>query len=137
MLINSAQSILASANGMAQCRDPTYPVVTAPSISVKAGDKLTSFMSLSDDGKTWTVSGSNTNTGENSTLHIAFKEAGDTTYDYAMLVNENVNVNTRCSLMPASTNVTFTNVSVNGKVSCHDPPPPLPSARARSPVCTI
>lgn len=33
-----------------------------------------------------------------------------------MLVNENVNVNTDCKTMPATTNVTFTRVTVNGKV---------------------
>jgi hypothetical protein len=34
-----------------------------------------------------------------------------------MLVNENVNVNTNCKEMPASTNVTFTRVTVNGKAN--------------------
>lgn len=95
-------------------RDREYPVVTAPAISVKAGDRLTSYMSLSEDGNTWTVSGTNKGTGETSTLHIAFKKAGDCQYDYAMLVNENINVNEDCELMPTSTNVTFTNVTVNG-----------------------
>ena len=35
-------------------------------------------------------------------------------FRYAMLVNENINVNTHCSYMPASSNLTFTNVTVNG-----------------------
>lgn len=97
-------------------RDRKYPVVTAPAITVKAGDKLTSYMSLSEDGKTWTVSGTNKGTGETSTLSVAFKKAGDCQYNYAMLVNENVNVNEDCDLMPTSTSVTFTNVTVNQKV---------------------
>lgn len=33
--------------------------------------------------------------GGNSTLHIAYDDAGDTDYNFAMLVNENVNVNTK------------------------------------------
>ena len=45
-------------------------------------------MKLSEDGKTWTVSGTNKDTGEDSTLHIAYARAGATDYDYAMLVNE-------------------------------------------------
>eukprot|EP00756_Hemistasia_phaeocysticola_P029331 Hpha_TRINITY_DN16226_c0_g2::TRINITY_DN16226_c0_g2_i1::g.15094::m.15094 len=97
-------------------RDSKYPVVTAPAISVKPGDRLTSYMSLSADQTTWTVSGTNKGTGETSALNVAFTKAGDCQYNYAMLVNENVNVNENCDLMPASTNVTFTNVTVNGVV---------------------
>lgn len=33
-----------------------------------------------------------------------------------MLVNENVNVNDKCFLMPPQNNVTFTKVTVNGKI---------------------
>ena len=92
--------------------DVKYPVVRAPAISVQPGDKITSFMQL--DGDTWTVSGTDTTTGENSTLKIAKQHAGDCEYDYAMLVNENINVNSRCSLMPASTEIVFTNVLLDG-----------------------
>eukprot|EP00756_Hemistasia_phaeocysticola_P029330 Hpha_TRINITY_DN16226_c0_g1::TRINITY_DN16226_c0_g1_i1::g.15093::m.15093 len=95
-------------------RDPDYPVVTAPAIKVSPGDKLTSFMSLSADKSTWTVSGTNKATGETSALQIAYRKAGDCSYDYAMLVNENIGVNEKCDLMPASTSLTFTNVTVNG-----------------------
>merc|ERR1711861_40630 len=64
----------------------------------------------------WTVSGTNKATGEDTTLNIKYTKAGATDYHYAMLVNENVNVNTRCERMPATTDgVTFTNVTVNGK----------------------
>jgi len=97
-------------------KDNRYPVVTAPPISVSAGDTITSYMSLSADGTMWTVSGSDTTTGENSTLHVKYARAGDTQYDYAMLVNENVGVNDKCFLMPPQTNITFTKVTVNGKV---------------------
>lgn len=38
-------------------RNPNYPVVTAPPIMVSPGDKITSFMRLSEDKQTWTVSG--------------------------------------------------------------------------------
>ena len=41
-------------------------------------------------------------------------QAGNVNYDWAMLVNENINVNEKCFLMPASSNVTFTRVTVNG-----------------------
>ncbi len=101
--------------------DGRYPVATAPAISVNPGDKITSYMSQSADGKTWTVSGTNTNTGMDSTLNIAYSKAGNTDYDYAMLVNENINVNTDCRRMPHADSgkghVTFTNVKVNGKVA--------------------
>jgi hypothetical protein len=101
--------------------DRSFPVVTAPAIDVSPGDKITSYMNRSADGKTWTVSGTNTRTGKDSTLNIAFAKAGNTDYDYAMLVNENINVNTECDRMPAGDgtgkgSVTFTNVKVNGKV---------------------
>lgn len=96
-------------------RDRNYPVVTAPAIAVSPGDQIVSYMQLSADGKAWTVSGSNVATGENSTLKIPYAKAGDTDYDYAMLVNENINVDEKCYLMPQGTNVTFTRVTVNGQ----------------------
>jgi hypothetical protein len=100
--------------------DFRYPVVTAPAIDASPGDKLTSYMQQSADGTSWTVSGTNTNTGKDTTLKIAYKKAGNTDYDYAMLVNENINVNTQCSEMPAADSgkgsLTFTNIKVNGKV---------------------
>jgi len=101
--------------------DRSYPVVTAPAIDVSPGDAITSYMNRSADGKTWTVSGTCTRTGKDSTLHVAFAKAGNTEYDYAMLVNENINVNKECARMPAGDDdgkgtVTFTNVKVNGKV---------------------
>merc|ERR1719476_11782 len=96
--------------------DSRYPVVTAPAIRVSPGDKITSYMSQSSDGSTWTVYGKDLNTGEESNLHIKYSKAGNTDYDYAMLVNENIGVNTRCSLMPQDSEVVFTNVTVNGKV---------------------
>ena len=120
--------------------DPAFPVVTVPSVEVKPGgecqrapplrcelfqscattacvtDRVTSFMSLSDDDTTWTVSGTNQDTGEDSTLRIAFSQASRTpTYDYAMLVNENINVRRQCARMPASTGLTFTNLTINGE----------------------
>uniref|UniRef100_A0A7S3F388 Uncharacterized protein n=1 Tax=Haptolina ericina TaxID=156174 RepID=A0A7S3F388_9EUKA len=96
-------------------KDRHYPVVTAPAIDVEPGHTITSSMALSADETTWTVSGTNMDTGLDTTLHIAYSAAGKTDYDYAMLVNENINVNTVCSRMPASTGLTFTNVTVNGK----------------------
>jgi len=91
-----------------------YPTVTAPPIQVNPGDRITSSMSLSPDGKTWTISGSDIATGENSTLNIAFRRAGRCNYTFAMLVNENINVNANCDLMPTSTSLTFTGIEVNG-----------------------
>jgi len=95
--------------------DSRYPVVTAPAIRVSPGDKITSYMSQSSDRSTWTVYGKDLNTGEESNLQIKYSRAGNTDYDYAMLVNENIGVNTRCSYMPQDTEVVFTNVTVNGK----------------------
>merc|ERR1711862_342190 len=93
--------------------DPKYPVVTAPAIKVSPGDKLTSYMSQSADGKTWTVAGADLTTGEDSTLHIPYSKAGNTDYDYAMLVNDNINVNSNCQKMPDDSELpgvlTFTN----------------------------
>lgn len=97
-------------------KQPQYPVVTAPAVKVKPGDKITSYMRQSSTGETWIVSGTDVTTGQNSTLHIKYKKAGNTNYDYAMLVNENINVNKNCALMPASSSVTFTNVTVNHAV---------------------
>jgi hypothetical protein len=100
--------------------DSRYPVVTAPAIKVSPGDAITSYMSQSADKKTWTVSGTDLTTGEDSTLQISYKKAGNTDYDYAMLVNENINVDSNCQRMPDDSDlpgvITFTNVSVNGQV---------------------
>lgn len=99
--------------------DSKFPVVTAPAITVSPGDKITSFMSQSDDGTTWTVSGTDLTTGQDSTLQVSYTKAGSTDYDYAMLVNENIDVNSNCQRMPDDTDLpgvlTFTNVTVNGK----------------------
>jgi len=89
-----------------------YPVVTAPAITVSPGDKITSFMHF--DGDTWTVSGSDLNTGENSTLRISKEHAGDCEYDYAMLVNENINVDNKCTRMPAASQIEFSNIKLDG-----------------------
>jgi len=95
--------------------DPRYPVVTAPAIRVQPGDKITSYMSLNDD-KTCTVYGENKNSGQTSNLKIRYSRAGNCDYDYAMLVNENIGVDTYCSAMPDDSNqpgiVTFTNISL-------------------------
>jgi hypothetical protein len=96
--------------------DAHYPVVTAPAIRVSPGDKITSYMSLSQDGTMWTVYGKDLTTGQESNLNIKYSKAGNTDYDYAMLVNENIGVNTRCTYMPQATELVFTNVTVNGKV---------------------
>ena len=91
-------------------------VVTAPAVAVAPGDRILSYMALSTDGSTWTVSGKDAASGRDSTLHIADCPA---VFDHAMLVNENINVNDHCARMPASTSertsITFTNVAVNEK----------------------
>jgi len=94
-----------------------FPVVTAPSVDVKPGHRISSSMQLSSDGLTWTVSGTNKDTGHNSTLSITYSRAGKTDYKYAMLVNENINVNSDCLRMPAATGLTFTNLTVNGNAT--------------------
>lgn len=96
--------------------DSRYPVVTAPAIRVQPGDQLTSYMSQSADGSTWTVFGKDLTTGLESKLDIKYSKAGNTDYDFAMLVNENINVNTQCTYMPQAVELVFTNVTVNGKV---------------------
>merc|ERR1712166_378208 len=58
--------------------DGRYPVVTAPAIKVSPGDKLTSYMSLSEDGSVWTVYGKDLTTGQESNLKIKYSKAGNT-----------------------------------------------------------
>ena len=79
------------------------------------GDEITMSMVLGDDD-VWTISGIDLTTGQDSTLRITSRKAGKCDYNWAMLVNENINVNEHCDRMPDSTNggVTFTNVTVNG-----------------------
>lgn len=90
-----------------------YPTVVAPPIKVSPGDRITSSMALSADGRTWTIAGIDATTGENSTLNIAFRRAGKCNYTFAMLVNENINVDTQCDLMPTSSALTFSGITVN------------------------
>lgn len=91
--------------------------VIAPAIKVSPGDHITSYMTQSADGKMWTVSGTDLTTGQDSTLNVKYSAAGNTDYDFAMLVNENIEVNSWCSLMPADdTELVFSNVTVNGRV---------------------
>lgn len=92
--------------------DKRYPVVTAKAIKVHAGDQLTTSMVL--DGDEWTISAIDKTTDQSSVLKIAKHKAGNCDYDYAMLVNENINVNKRCERMPyTSQGITFTNVTLD------------------------
>ena len=61
---------------------PEFPVVTAPAIQVSPGDELTTFMQLSKDGSTWTVSGVDKKSGKSSVLSVTRKRAGNCDYDY-------------------------------------------------------
>ena len=90
--------------------------VTAPAIDVKAGDKLTSYMLYHPENKTWTVSGTNTRTGESTVLQVAQRTIGARThsFNWAMLVCETIKRDGACDQLPASNRVTFTNVQVDG-----------------------
>ena len=67
------------------------------------------------NGGVWTIAGIDKTTGQNSTLEITKRRAGNADYNYAMLVNENIGVDTNCDLMPAtSTGLTFSNISLDG-----------------------
>ena len=84
-------------------KQPKFPVVTAPAIDVQPGHRITSSMALSGDGSTWTVSGTNRDSGEDSTLHIAYSRAGATDYNYAMLsTRTSTTRTTACRRRPAS-----------------------------------
>ena len=96
---------------------PTAPAVTVPAIEAQPGDRMTSYVGLSADGSTWTVSGTNKRTGADSTLHVV---GSSVSYEYAMLVNEQVNVGARCERLPTwpqggRMGFRFTNVTVNGE----------------------
>jgi len=73
-------------------------------------------MSLDDD--IWTIAAIDKTTGQNSTLRITKRRAGSADYNYAMLVNENIDVDTECDLMPhTSDGILFTNISLDGGAS--------------------
>jgi len=85
----------------------------APAFAVKPGDKITSYMSYNAAAKEWTVFGAVG--AKSSNLKIAYSQAGNTDYTYAMLVNENIMPQGLCGLYPAPPNtLTFDGVSVNG-----------------------
>ena len=85
-------------------------------------------MELQDN--TWTIIGLDKTSGKNSTLMISKRRAGNCDYNYAMLVNENIGVDTTCSRMPATTaGLTFSNVSLDHQVSPRH-------AHRTCPVCT-
>lgn len=94
--------------------DSTYPVVIATPLRVQPDDRAISYTSLNDD-KTWTVYGENKNSGQTSNLRIRCSR-GDCDYDYAMLVNENICIDTYCSEMLDDSDppriATFVNVSL-------------------------
>jgi len=96
---------------------PQYPVATGPAIAVKPGDELTTFMKLDAEKDTWTVFGLDKTSGESSTLTISVKRAGNCNYDWAMLVNENINVDNICKRMPkTSAGMVFSNITVDNAV---------------------
>ena len=83
---------------------------------VQPGERISSYIGLSADGSTWTVSGTSKDSGADSTLHVV---GSSVSYDYAMLVNENINVGAHCDRLPASASermsIQFTNLTVNGR----------------------
>jgi len=87
---------------------------TAPAFAVKPGDKITSYMSFNAATKEWTVFGASGT--KSSNLKIAYSQAGNKDYTFAMLVNENIMPQGQCGLYPATPNtLTFDDVSVNGQ----------------------
>lgn len=95
-----------------------YPTKTAEAIAVSPGDHLTMWMELKDG--MWTIGAIDRNTTESSILEISEKQAGNAVYNYALFVNENINVNKKCERMPPTEQIVFTNVTVNGVVQKSD-----------------
>lgn len=91
-----------------------FPVaITGPSIAVSPGDSITSYMSYDQTTSEWTVY-AQASTGQNSTLRVSHKKAGNTNYEYAMLVMETImSAENYCSLYPADNGVEFTGATVN------------------------
>jgi hypothetical protein len=101
--------------------------VTAPAISVTAGDNIFSYMQYDDSKKSWTVFGQNTRTKQTTNLQIARTRAGNCDYKWGMLVLETIMNQGVCRDYPSSTSLTFTGVSLNGmtpdwttRVQMHD-----------------
>ena len=63
----------------------------------------------------WTVSATNVNTGEDSTLTISKEKLGGFDFDWAMLVCETIKQDGQCASLPADdAGLTFSNVTLDG-----------------------
>jgi hypothetical protein len=89
--------------------------ITAPSIPVSVNDTIQSYMSYDSVKKVWTVFGINTRTGKTTNLQINRSRAGNCDYKWGMLVLETIMNEGACDNYPASSSLTFTGVSLNGK----------------------
>jgi len=86
-------------------------------LRVAVGDILTSYMSFNSGSSTWTIYGRDTKSSQDTTLTITKQKAGNCDYKVAMLVLETIMPENQCGLLPAAPQkVTFTGVTVNGKV---------------------
>ena len=89
--------------------------ITAKAIALSPGDVITSYMSYDAGSAEWTVSATNTNTGEDSTLTISKQKLGGYNFDWAMLVCETIKQDGQCASLPADdAGLTFTNVTLDG-----------------------
>ena len=71
-------------------------------------------MSFDATSSTWTISGTNLNSGESSVLTITKAKLGGYDFDWAMLVCETIKQTGQCSSLPAdNAGLTFTNVSLD------------------------
>jgi hypothetical protein len=89
--------------------------VTAKAIALEPGDEVTSIMSYDAASTTWTISGTNVNSGESSVLTITRAKLGGYDFDWAMLVCETIKDTGQCDSLPADdAGLTFTNVTLDG-----------------------
>ena len=88
----------------------------APPINdVQPGDTIVTSMTFNQETRYWTVLATNERNKQVSNLTISYEAAGNTTYDYAMFVYENILTPKECNQLPKSGGVTFTDISLDEK----------------------
>jgi hypothetical protein len=83
-------------------------------LNVNAGDKMLGTMAYDDGQQMWTINGINLNSQQNTTLYVSYSTVLNTDFHVAMLVLETIMDQTVCADLPASNDITFSDVSVNG-----------------------
>jgi len=91
--------------------------VASTPVAVRPGDIISSYMDFDEKNQLWTIYSLNTRTAQETILHVTKAKTHNTDFKVAMFVLETIMPPNDCKQLPSNpSSITFTGVSVNGKI---------------------